>query len=108
MSARRMPSRFGYGASRTLACSAAMKAGFGVIGARHGLASPGYYRGAGRLRATRPEARSPVNPFPPRGPRTFALLLAAVVALAACGPDKPRPRTPAEVRARVELLLPAG
>jgi hypothetical protein len=31
-----------------------------------------------------------------------------LLAIAACGPDQPRPRTPAEVRARVEALLPRG
>jgi hypothetical protein len=35
-----------------------------------------------------------------------ALVLA--IALAACGPEPPRPRTPAEVRARIETLLPRG
>jgi hypothetical protein len=38
---------------------------------------------------------------------TLALLL-ALLALTACDSNKPRPRTPAEVRARVETLLPRG
>jgi hypothetical protein len=44
--------------------------------------------------------------IPRRGGWLLLALLSAC--LAACGPPKPRPRTPAEVRARIEMLLPRG
>jgi hypothetical protein len=39
---------------------------------------------------------------------SLVVVLALVLALSACDANKPRPRTPAEVRARVETLLPRG
>jgi hypothetical protein len=65
---------------------------------------PGGSRGLPKLRRVGPALR--------RGDkriwRVAAAALAMLLALVACDSDKPRPRTPAEVRARVEMLLPRG